>query len=432
MSHRNQSVNDSIGALQWLVFLLANAVALPIVIGQIYHLSPQETAELMQRTFFVVGVSSFLQGWLGHRMPIIDGPAGTWLAVFIILGATVAQTGDAYSTLQLLEGGMIAAGVLMVALGAMGVIRRILPLFTPLVTGAYLLLLAMQLSGTFLRGIVATGDEVPRMDWGSAAVGFTVFIIIIVLSVRGRGWLQSYAMLIGIIPGCALYYLIGHGQQSSFAAADSWISLPGLFVWGAPQWDAGMIISAIPVTLILLSNAVASVSAMKQVKDGTLEPTANQMRRSTIAGGVSQLLSASFSTVGMVPISGSAGFVGMTGQRRRRPFLLACVLLAVLSLSPILIRVLTMLPGVVAYAAIMATFVQMVGIGVQTLVRDPLDRRRLMILGIGMMIGVGSMFLPSSIFETLPSAVRYIVGNGMLLGTMIIMILDRLWKQATD
>ena len=69
-------LNHGIGALQWLVFLLANAVALPIVIGQVFHLSDPEITGLMQRTFFIVGASSFLQGWIGHKLPIVDGPAG--------------------------------------------------------------------------------------------------------------------------------------------------------------------------------------------------------------------------------------------------------------------------------------------------------------------------------------------------------------------
>lgn len=55
--------NTSFSILQWFVFLLANAnaIALPIIIGGIFHLSIEDISTLMQRTFLVVGVSSFIQ-----------------------------------------------------------------------------------------------------------------------------------------------------------------------------------------------------------------------------------------------------------------------------------------------------------------------------------------------------------------------------------
>lgn len=65
-----QRFYNSFSILQWFIFLLANAEALPIIIGGIFHLSIEETSTLMQRTFFVVGISSFIHGWLGHRYPI--------------------------------------------------------------------------------------------------------------------------------------------------------------------------------------------------------------------------------------------------------------------------------------------------------------------------------------------------------------------------
>ncbi len=43
--------NTSFSILQWFVFLLANAIALPIIIGGIFHLSVEDISTLMQRTF---------------------------------------------------------------------------------------------------------------------------------------------------------------------------------------------------------------------------------------------------------------------------------------------------------------------------------------------------------------------------------------------
>lgn len=117
--------NHIMGTLQWFIFLLANSIALPIVVGGLFHLTTEEIFYLMQRTFFVVGISSFVQGWIGHRLPIADGPAGSWVGVFTVLAyATVGQD-QLHSTLQILELGMIISGVILIGLGVTGFIGRI-------------------------------------------------------------------------------------------------------------------------------------------------------------------------------------------------------------------------------------------------------------------------------------------------------------------
>ena len=79
----------------------------------------------------------FLQGWLGHRLPIADGPAGSWVGVFTVLAYATAGQDQLHSTLQILELGMIISGVILIGLGVTGFIGRILFLFTPLVTGTF-------------------------------------------------------------------------------------------------------------------------------------------------------------------------------------------------------------------------------------------------------------------------------------------------------
>ena len=57
---KERTVETAVASLQWFIFLLANSIVLPIVVGQVYHLSVDQIAELLQRTFLVVGISSLL------------------------------------------------------------------------------------------------------------------------------------------------------------------------------------------------------------------------------------------------------------------------------------------------------------------------------------------------------------------------------------
>lgn len=417
---------DGLGTIQWFVFLLANAVALPVVLGQMYHLSGDEVAGLMQRTFFVVGLTSFIQGFWGHRLPIADGPAGSWLGVFVILGNVAIQQGqDLLKTLQILQGGMLVAGLLLFVFGITGMIQRMLSFFTPLVTGSFLLLLAIQLSGVFLKGMIGVHAETEQIDEVTALIAFGVFLIVMGLSVRGRGWIKSYAVLIGILAGWVAFYAAGKGAAPTIT--NSGVQLPELLAWGWPQWNQGMAVSAVLLSFILVSNTVAAVSAVGQAVHHHDEPDYKALNRGGWAGGVAHMICSVFSTVGIVPLPVSAGFIRLTGQNRMRPFLIACVLLSCIALIPSVISYFALLPGPVAYAALMASFVQLMGIGLHAVLRDSLDQRKITILGTALLLGVGVMFLPPTVFQDSPSVIQYVFGNGLLVGTTIVMVLERIW-----
>ncbi len=417
---------DGLGALQWFVFLLANAMALPIVIGEIFQLQTTDVAGLMQRTFFVVGITSFLQGWIGHRLPIADGPAGIWLGVFVIMGEmAVRQGSDLTLTLQSLQGGMLVTAGILIFLGVLGWIQKFLRFFTPLVTGTYLLLLAIQLSGVFLKGMLGIEGESLSIHPGAALVGLGVFLLVLGVSAWGRGWIKSYAVLIGLVLGWILYE--GFGLRETAAISQSGSFLPEVFAWGMPQWDLGMALSGVLVAMILISNTVGSLTAVGEVLRPGSSLDKQALNRGGWMGGIANALSAIFSTVGMVPLSVSAGLIRLTGQKRMRPFLIACLLFTGMALIPPIIRFLATVPGPVAYAVLFASFAQLIGIGLQTILRDKLDERRLTILGVTLMVGVGTMFLPVELFSTLPSVVQSIASNGLLLGTLVAVTLEQIW-----
>ncbi len=400
MKNEHAWMKEGFSFLQWVVFLLANALSLPVVIGQLYHLSAAEVAGLMQRTFFVIGLTSFLQGWLGHRYPLADGPAGIWLGMFTVMG-TMAGAGEAVlsETLRVLEGAMILAGVIIIVISAFRLLPKILFLFTPLVTGSFLMLLSLQLSGVFFQGMFGIGQGRDALEGKLLLVSVAVFVLVWVLSVWGKGWMKNYAVLIGIAAGWAGF--AGLGYDAAPVSFSSFVTLPSVFAWGTPVFDPNMILTVLVIVLLLLSNLIASVSAMEQVLSGKNRLESGLLSRSGTVNGVATLASSLFSTVGMVPLTVSAGFVSMTGEKRRRPYLAACIGVVAISCIPPIISFFAQLPGPVAYAVLLASFGQMFGIGLKGVLKEALDSRRFQILGITMSAGVGMMFLPAEVFPKL-------------------------------
>ncbi|WP_144510513.1 purine/pyrimidine permease [Bacillus sp. FJAT-22090] len=421
-------LDTSFSILQWFVFLLANAIALPIIIGGIFHLPIEEISTLMQRTFLIVGVSSFIQARFGHRYPIADGPAGSWVSIFVILGQVAIQQGQsAEDALQLLEGGLIIAGILLFVLGTTGFMHRVLRLFTPIVTGTFLLILALQLSGVLLNGMMGLQGAVARPDYITATIALFVFAIITYLSIKGKGWMKRYAVLLGISSGWLLYAVLGKSTPTPSHA--SLIKIPEIFAWGTPKLDIGMTLTAALFTFLLVGNTIAAISAVKQVVPLSKENEKQTLNRGVSVGGISHVLSSLFSTIGIVPLPASAGFIQLTGQKKVKPFLIACLILAGISFIPSIVGFLSLLPGPIANAALLATFVQMIGISFQSILREELNQRRLTILGIALLISLGIMFLPETAFSGIPSSLQYVLSNGLLVGTMIVILLEQFWKE---
>ncbi|WP_053217913.1 purine/pyrimidine permease [Virgibacillus senegalensis] len=418
--------------LQWFIFLLASSVALPIVIGSIYEMNFTEVAGLMQRTFFIVGVASLLQGLLGHRLPIMEGPAGLWISIFSVMAVTGSQQGMSNGeTLQSVETAMLLTGGFLFLFGVFHLAEKLLPLFTPLVTGSFLFLLTIQLSGTFLEGMLGIQQEIEAIHGTEAILAFLTFFIVLGLSIFGRGWLGNYAVLIGIVLGWLSYRLFV-GNDSAQTADVAGFALPEWFAWGTPNMDWSVIPIAFITAVILLSNVVASVVATSQSVYGKAAYSSKQINRGSAVLGVNHGLVGMFSAIANVPLATSAGFIKMTGQTRKQPFLYASGLLILVAFFPPLVAWISGIPAPIANAAILATFVQLMGLGLSNIVSEPLDSRRLTIIGVSYLFGIGCMFLPMEVFAELPLLIQNLASNGLLVGTILVIILEQCWRESRE
>ncbi|MCH5584501.1 purine/pyrimidine permease [Shimazuella sp. AN120528] len=413
----------SLRSLQWFIFLIANGLAVPIVIGQLYHLSPIEVAEFIQRTFFVIGISTFLQVAFGHRLPLIDGPAGIWLGVFVVMGQIAANK----NTLHSLTGMLAVAGIVLMIFGFTGLLSKMLVIFTSLVTSTFLVLLSLQLSGVFLKGMLGITSDITYFPLKEAAVAFFIFVLVFVLSMWGKGWMKTYNVLIGIALGWICFLIIGAPNKA--VGTHAFFSIPQVFAWGIPQFDLGGIVSGILIGLVLMSNTVASITALNQVIPKEQRADKKELNQSGWIGGISHLVSTIFSTIGMVSLTVTAGFVKTTNQTKTNVLKIACIALVILSCFPPIMSLLSQLPSQIAYAAILPSFAQMFAIGIRTLLNEKLDDRRVTIFSLSVSLGIGIMFLPLPIFQKFPSVVQYIFGNGLLVGVIIVILLDQLWRK---
>lgn len=424
---KKSMITSSMETVQWFIFLLASSVALPIVIGAVFEMNFTEVAGLMQRTFFVVGLASLLQAIIGHRLPIMEGPAGIWISIFTVMAATGLQNNTSLTeTLQLLQTTMIFTGIFLILFGVFRISQKILPIFTPLVTGTFFFLLTVQLSGTFLQGMLGLQGEATTIQVKETIIAFLTFLIVLGLSLFAKGWLSSYSMFIGILIGWIIFVIVEGGAPS--IGDMEMFALPEVFAFGKPVFDISVIPIAFVIAVILISNVVASVIAVDQTVGNKSKDNGVSVNRGTMVSGINHSLSGIFSSIANVPLSTSAGFIGLTGQKGKLPFIYASFLLMVVGFFPPIVAFISSIPAPIANAALMASFIQLVSLAIHNVTLKPLDNRKVTIVGIAYLIGMGTMFLPAAAFANLPSIVQNLMSNGLLVGTGLVIIMEQLWR----
>ncbi|WP_432352478.1 purine/pyrimidine permease [Sporosarcina sp. A2] len=414
------------GGIQWAVFLMASSIAAPIAIAHVFGMDSGDTALFLQRTIFVLGIACLLQAFFGHKLPINEGPAGLWWGIFVVYAGMV---GVFYSTphdaLQALQSGMLYSGVLFIILAAAGVITKMKKLFTPAITFTYLMLLILQLSGTFLKGMVGVESADDVIDLRIVAGSFLVLLITFVAMGNKREWVSKYAVLLSIIIGWVIFAVIGRAPRIE-VGTEHVIQLPQLFVYGPPVWDGGVAVTAVFITFLLIANMLASIRVMENLmKQKFAMQVEDRVRQGSFISGVNHLLSGVFSAIGPVPISGAAGFVGTTGMVSIVPFIVGSGLIVAITFFPAIMAVFAALPAPVAYAVTFAIFTKMVSMAFSELDEDPAKERARKAVAIGLMTGVGIMFVPSTSFAQLPAVLASVLSNGLITGTIVAIAVEQ-------
>ncbi|PLS14689.1 purine permease [Bacillus sp. M6-12] len=415
------------GAVQWAAFMIASSIVAPIAVADLFQLSQADSAAFVQRTIMVLGIAGIIQITVGHKLPINEGPAGLWWGVFALYaGFGAALFGSASNTLQALQGALLASGMLFVLLSLLGIITRISRLFTPVVTGIYLLLLVLQLSKSFIGGMLGVGYLKEGIDIKVAALSFAVVLVTFYFTRHKNGIIRQYAILLSLVSGWLLFILAGAGKTISLSAGKLF-SFPEIFVFGPPVFEPGMIAASAFVTLLLLTNMIASVQVVENVLNsaGRVEMKTVSLKRAGIATGINQVFGGLFSAVGPVPISGAAGFISSTGFTARLPFIFGSLLVIILSFFPFMMKFFSAIPVPVGYAVTFVIFTNIIGLAFKEFDKEIESDRIRTVIAISLFCGVGVMFLQPEAFAGMPVIITSILNNGLILGSVVAIITDR-------
>ncbi|MDQ0172444.1 uracil/xanthine transporter [Paenibacillus tundrae] len=421
-------LGSGLAGLQWLFFLFTNTVVIPITVGATFALPQEKIQFLIQCSFVLTGLACVVQAALGHQRSVMEGQSGLWWGVILSLSAAAPSLGISLTELGgSLAVGIMISGVITILIGICGLAAPLSKLFTPGVMAVFMFLLGCRLNMIFLEGMLGissgSSTEATTIQPAIFLLAAAVAVFIAVLSVKARPAIGQYALLIGILGGWVLYTLI-FGRDSGTSSAGT-IDI-GWFPLGDP-WhglNTGVVMIAIIAGLVNASNTFGALKGTDHIYEQ--EASAKQYKRSFTISGVLAVLSGLLGLVPYAPYVSSVGFLQQTRIRDRLPFIIGGLLFAGIGLIPVISSALTQLPLSIGSAVLLVTYLRLLGSSLQYFSQIRMDAANLYRTAAPLFVGVIVMGLPSEYFASLPPLLRPLLGNGLLVGILLALVLDRL------
>ena len=408
--------------LQWLIFMFANTVVIPISIGEALALPQAEVVAAIQRSFIFTGIACILQGYFGHRLALMEGQSGLWWGVILSLGASASTLGVSLPTLGgSLAIGIIISGFLVTVFGLLGMGELLKKWFTPVAMAVFLILLANQLIYIFLVGMLGLTDS-DVINLPVTVFSFFLASIVIWLNIKGKGIIRNFSLLIGMVVGWAVFVLIFPSKSLHTGGETS--SLIAYFPWGEPSFELGIVITVILTGLLNTSNTVATLKGAADVFGQ--EVSSKKYRSSFFITGILNMISGVIGVVPYAPYTSSLGFLQSTGIRERAPFIVGSVMFIMLGLIPPLGKFFSLMPLSIGHTVLFVAYLQLFGSALRNIEGLTFTPKTIYRIAIPALLGMTIMNLPAASFSSMPTLIQPLVSNGLLMGILLALLIDNL------
>ncbi|QTD40035.1 uracil/xanthine transporter [Sporosarcina sp. Te-1] len=416
---RSSQTITLLAGFQWLFFMFANTVVIPISVGSAFDLEQVEIVSAIQRSFILTGLACVLQGLIGHRLPLMEGQSGLWWGVILSLAATADALGMDLATVggSIAVGAMIS-GALVSVFGLLGVGELLKKWFTPAVMFVFLLLLANQLISIFLKGMVGL-NEGTAIDLKMAGFSFLLAAFTILIHVKGKGLFSRLNLLIGMVLGWIASSLLFPEE-----AVEAIHTTPFLqwFPWGEPTLQWGIVLTVIMTGLLNTTNTVATLKESEDLFGKVT--TRYQYKFSFFLTGILTTLSGMLGLVPFAPYASSLGFLQSTGIRERTPFFLGAALFVILGLSPSLTAFFSTIPHSVGNTVLFVAYLQLFRSTLRNIEGLSFDPKTVYRVALPALVGLAVMTFPTSVFSSLPELIQPLLSNGLLMGIMTALMME--------
>jgi xanthine/uracil permease len=398
---------DTVAALLWMVAVVPAAMGFWLVAGSLAGVPGSQVSTLISAALIGLAIGTLLQVAFGFRLPMYEGPAAAYLAAITVV------TAEGHHSLAAITGGLIAAGVFVALMGAVGADRLIAKAFTPLVANVFVLTVTLALiPATLERAVGATGG----LPGKAPAWAATVVVVTVAMALRRVPRLIPYSLFAALLAGTGVYLALAGAPSVRLGSG---LAAPAVLPWGAPRGGLGVVVPFLLAGALAAFNTVASGKVVSLAHGLPVGPGAQ--RQSFLMHGAAQVGGAMVgNVVGTVSRVDSIGIAQLLDHRGRAPLLLCGVLVGALGFVTPFVGVAAALPLSVS-AALLAVLLSLILLHAA---RGIASEPRAKVVRV-----VAPAMIPTAVWiavgSSLPPTVQ-LVANPMLWGVLVALVLERI------
>lgn len=417
-------VNDKISVGKSLLLGFQHVLAMdlyiaPIIIAGLLALNTMDTTYFIQMCFLAAGIATLIQTIGGLKLPVVQGPS------YVPIGALAAIGGKL--GLGAVFGSLIPGALLIAILGYplkvfAKTVRKIIP---PLVGGTVIVIVGISLMPSAFNSIYTSPGNVGH-NVIVAAVSAGVLLVFMLLGRKKSGlgtFFRLVSVILAIVVGTITASFFGNVDFSAVKEA-KWISLPSFFPFGQPVFNLQAILTMVFIYMIILIETTGTWFVVSTVTGEELND--KRLNRGSVGEGIGCFVG---SLVGGTPVTGyssNAGIIAITGVASRMAIIAAGIILIFLGLIPKLSAIITCVPQPVIQGIFGVVCVAIVMNGLKVIQHITIDDRNMIVIGVPILLTVGTIVLPKDILYSVPDFANYILSSGTAVGAIAVLILNLL------
>lgn len=328
---------------------------------------------------------------------IVGGHVPSYLgSSFAFIGVVISATGYAAGSglnanIGVALGGIIVCSLIYAIVGLIVMstgVRWIEKLMPPVVTGAVVAVIGLNLAPTAVRS-VGTGTF-------NACIAIITMICVGAVAVYTRGMIQKLLILVGIILSYIIYFILanvlGFGPSIDFSIISNaaWFGMPQFH---SPVFEFNAILLIAPVVIILIGENLGHVKAVTAMTGRNLDP---YMGRAFLGDGIATMVAGSMGGTGVTTYGENIGVMAATRVYSTLIFAVAAVIAIALGFSPKFGAVIQTIPQPLLGGVSIVVFGLIAVAGARIWVVNNVDfgnNRNLIVAAVTLILGAGDFTL---------------------------------------
>lgn len=407
-------------ALQHVVAMIVGCVTPAIIVSGVAGLTPADKVILIQAALVVSAISTLLQLFpfvknsvfqLGSGLPVIMGISFAYVPSMQAIAAS-------YDVATIL-GAQLAGGIVAIIVGIL--IKKIRPLFPPIITGTVVFTIGLSLYPTAINYMAGGTSNPTYGSWQNWLVAIFTLAVVTALNHFGKGFFKLASILIGIIAGYIFSAFFGMVEFSSVAEA-GFFQLPQPLHFGL-KFEAS---SCVAIGLLFAINSIQAIGDLSATTIGSMdrEPEDRELQGGIIMYGITNILGSLAGGLPTATYSQNVGIVTTTKVINRCVLGLAAIILLVAGLVPKFSALLTTIPQCVLGGATVSVFASIAMTGMKLVMSEEMNYRNTSIVGLAAALGMGVSQASGSL-AAFPAWVTTIFGKSpVVIATLVAIILN--------